>query len=96
MSNQKKPYLRAMSKFHRYSFGNALLILFQCSTATRVAGYSTWKKEFGRNVKPHEKASKSLPHVPPGNMSGKKLLTPIPERSCATRMEAPKRKRSLL
>lgn len=44
-------YLSAMSKFHHYSFGNALLILLQCPTASRVAGFHTWKKEFGRQVK---------------------------------------------
>lgn len=37
-------HLVAMFKFHHYSFGNALLILFQCPTASRVAGYGTWKK----------------------------------------------------
>ena len=50
-SGRYAEYLTAMSKFHRYSFGNALLILFQCPTATHVAGYGTWKKEFGRQVK---------------------------------------------
>ena len=29
-SNRYAEYLAAMSKFHHYSFGNALLILFQC------------------------------------------------------------------
>lgn len=57
-------YLRSMSKFHRYSFGNALLILFQCPTATRVAGYTTWKREFGRNVKRHEKGIQILAPCP--------------------------------
>lgn len=50
-SGRYAEYLSAMSKFHRYSFGNALLILFQCPTATHVAGYTTWKKDFGRQVK---------------------------------------------
>lgn len=40
-SGKYAEYLHAMSKFHRYSFGNALLILFQRPTATRVAGYTT-------------------------------------------------------
>ena len=36
-------YLAAMARFHRYSFGNILAIARQCPTATRVAGYQTWK-----------------------------------------------------
>ena len=49
-SGRYAEYLAAMSKFHRYSFGNALLILLQCPTASTVAGYNTWKKTFGRQV----------------------------------------------
>ena len=37
-SGRYAEYLAAMSKFHRYSFGNALLILLQCPTASTVAG----------------------------------------------------------
>lgn len=50
-SEKYKAYLEAMSKFHRYSFGNVLLILMQCPEASHVAGYTTWKKLFGRTVK---------------------------------------------
>ena len=32
-------YLKAMGKFNNYSFGNAILINFQCPEVTRVAGY---------------------------------------------------------
>ena len=53
-------YLAAMSKFHHYSFGNALLILLQCPTATSVAGYNDWKKKFGRQVKRYEKGIQIL------------------------------------
>ena len=63
-SGKYADYLRAMSKFHHYSFGNALLILFQCPTATHVAGYTTWKKAFGRNVKRHEKGIQILAPCP--------------------------------
>ena len=54
-SGRYAEYITAMSKFHNYSFGNALLILLQCPTATSVAGYNDWKKKFGRQVKLHEK-----------------------------------------
>lgn len=63
-SGRYAEYLRAMSRFHRYSFGNALLILFQCPTATRVAGYTTWKRDFGRNVKRNEKGIQILAPCP--------------------------------
>jgi hypothetical protein len=42
-------YLTAMSRFHNYSFGNVLEIARQMPTATRVAGFWTWK-ELGRFV----------------------------------------------
>jgi hypothetical protein len=42
-------YLTAMSRFHNYSFGNVLEIARQMPTATRVAGFWTWKN-LGRNV----------------------------------------------
>lgn len=50
-SGRYAEYLAAMSKFHHYSFGNVVLILLQCPTATKVAGYNRWKKDFGRQVK---------------------------------------------
>lgn len=62
-SNRYAEYLATMSKFHHYSFGNALLILFQCPTASRVAGYTTWKK-LGRQVKRHEKGIQILAPCP--------------------------------
>ncbi len=37
-------YLAAMARFHRYSFGNIMLIMTQMPDATRVAGFRTWKK----------------------------------------------------
>jgi len=48
-------YLSFQSRFHRYSFGNVLLIAAQCPGATRVAGFSTWRK-MGRPVRKGEKA----------------------------------------
>lgn len=42
-------YLTAMSRFHNYSFGNVLEIARQMPTATRVAGFWTWK-DLGRSV----------------------------------------------
>lgn len=59
-SGRYAEYLSAMSKFHHYSFGNALLILLQCPTATSVAGYNDWKKKFGRQVRRYEKGIQIL------------------------------------
>jgi hypothetical protein len=37
-------YLKAMGRFHTYSFGNILLIATQKPTATHVAGIRTWNQ----------------------------------------------------
>lgn len=55
-------YLSAMARFHNYSFGNIISIARQKPTATRVAGYSTWK-ELGRFVKKGEKGIQILAPV---------------------------------
>lgn len=47
-------YLAVMARFHRYSFGNIMLIMFQKPDATHVAGFNTWKG-IGRFVKKGEK-----------------------------------------
>jgi antirestriction protein ArdC len=49
-----KQYLRLQAKFHKYSFGNTILILAQKPDATYVAGYKAWQK-LGRYVKKGEK-----------------------------------------
>lgn len=48
-------YLNSVTKFHRYSFNNQMLISMQKKDSTRVAGFNKWK-EMGRNVKRGEKA----------------------------------------
>ncbi len=55
-------YLTAMSRFHNYSFGNVLEIARQMPTATRVAGFWTWKK-LGRSVKAGQKGIRILAPV---------------------------------
>jgi hypothetical protein len=47
-------YLSTMGKFHKYSFGNVLMIVSQKPDATHVAGFNTWK-QMGRYVKKGEK-----------------------------------------
>jgi hypothetical protein len=41
-SQALKLYLAVMSRFHRYSWGNVLLIYSQRPDATRVAGFHAW------------------------------------------------------
>lgn len=53
-SNKWKQYLAFQTKFHRYSYGNTILILSQKPDATNIAGFNTWKK-LGRYVKKGEK-----------------------------------------
>lgn len=50
-SDKYKEYLSVMSKFHKYSFRNTLLILMQKPDAAMVAGYGAWQKNFKRQVK---------------------------------------------
>ena len=47
-------YLSVMSKFHRYSVNNTMLIYMQKPEATLVAGFNKWKKQFARHVKKGE------------------------------------------
>ena len=54
-SEQWKRYLVFQSRFHHYSYGNALLIAAQCHQASRVAGFTAWKK-LNRFVRKGEKA----------------------------------------
>jgi len=53
-SRTLRTYLKAMSRFSRYSLGNMLLIGFQRPDATRVAGFRAWQK-LGRWVRKGER-----------------------------------------
>ena len=47
-------YLSVMSKFHRYSVNNTMLIYMQKPEVTLVAGFNKWKNQFARHVKKGE------------------------------------------
>src|SRR5699024_12799906 len=47
-------WLDHLGSFHNYRFNNTMLILVQCPTASRVAGYQAWKAK-GRQVGNREK-----------------------------------------
>jgi antirestriction protein ArdC len=58
-SGKWQAYLDTQSKFHSYSFGNAVLIGIQKPDATRVAGFNKWK-ELGRQVRKGEHGASIL------------------------------------
>lgn len=54
-SDKYQQYLSTMSRFHRYSVNNTMLIYMQRPDATHVAGFNKWRDQFGRNVLKGEK-----------------------------------------
>ena len=62
-SDRYAEYMAAMSKFHHYSFGNIVLILFQCPKASSIAGIKTWN-ELGRHVNKGEHGIQILAPCP--------------------------------
>src|SRR6202043_2772788 len=56
-------YLDVQARFHRYSFGNTLLILLQRPESTQVAGFHAWRR-LGRSVMKGEKGiAIVVPHL---------------------------------
>ncbi|MEQ1907525.1 MAG: ArdC family protein [Vicinamibacterales bacterium] len=53
-SDQLTALLKTMARFHKYSWHNVALIASQRPTATRVAGFQTWRT-MGRCVRKGEK-----------------------------------------
>ncbi len=54
-SDRYRQYLSVMSRFHRYSVNNTMLIYMQRPDASLVAGFQKWKNQFGRHVKKGER-----------------------------------------
>ena len=63
-SDKYKQYLSTMSRFHRYSVNNVMLIHMQKPDATHVAGFNKWRDNFGRNVMKGEKGIKIIAPTP--------------------------------
>ncbi len=63
-SDKYTEYLRTMSRFHRYSLNNTLLIAMQRPDATLVAGFNKWRDQFGRSVRRGEKGIKIIAPTP--------------------------------
>ena len=75
-SDRYRNYLTTMSRFHRYSLNNVMLIHAQRPDATLVAGFSKWKNSFGRHVKKGEKGIQILAPTPYKIMVDKEKLDP--------------------
>lgn len=63
-SDKYAEYLRTMSRFHKYSVNNTMLIYMQKPDATLVAGFNKWRDQFGRNVMKGEKGIKIIAPTP--------------------------------
>lgn len=63
-SDKYGEYLRTMSRFHRYSMNNTMLIYMQKPDATLVAGFNKWRDQFERNVMKGERGIKIIAPTP--------------------------------
>ena len=63
-SDKYAAYLRTMSRFHKYSVNNQMLIYMQKPDATLVAGFNKWRDQFERNVMKGEKGIKIIAPTP--------------------------------
>ncbi|MBQ7299811.1 MAG: DUF4316 domain-containing protein [Clostridia bacterium] len=63
-SDRYRNYLVTMSRFHKYSVNNVMLIHMQRPDATLVAGFNKWRDQFGRNVMKGEKGIKIIAPAP--------------------------------
>ena len=75
-SDRYAAYLRTLSRFHRYSVNNQMLIHMQKPDATLVAGFNKWRDQFERHVKKGEKGIKIIAPTPFKKRIEEKKLDP--------------------
>ena len=75
-SGRYEAYLRTMSRFHRYSVNNQMLIHLQKPDAILVAGFNKWRDQFERHVKKGEKSIKIIAPTPFKKRIEEKKLDP--------------------
>ena len=63
-SDKYMAYLDTLSKFHRYSIRNTVLIHLQMPDASHVAGFNKWKNEFERHVMKGQKGIRIFAPAP--------------------------------
>jgi len=59
-SERWESWLRSLSRFHDYNLGNTILIAMQMPTATHVASFRSWKRDFNRYVRKGERGIEIL------------------------------------
>ena len=79
-SERFKEYLRTMSKLYNYSFNNTLLIAMQKPEATYVAGYTSWQRNFDRQVLKGEKGIKILAPAPYKAQEEREKIDPLTQK----------------
>jgi hypothetical protein len=79
-SDKYAEYLRTMSRFHKYSTRNTLLIYQQFPTARRIASYTSWKNNFNRQVKKGEHSIKIFAPIPFVKREEAEKIDPITRR----------------
>ena len=72
-SNRYQEFLKAMAKFHNYSFNNTMLIAMQRPDATLVTSYKNWQS-MGRQVMKGEKGITIIAPAPYKKMKEKEVL----------------------
>ena len=82
-SEKYQQYLQTMSRFHRYSVNNTMLIYMQKPDATLVAGFNKWRDQFERNV---NKGERSLRPPLTKRRLRNRSWTPTPGSPCWMRM----------
>lgn len=75
-SDKYAQYLQTMSRFHKYSVNNSMLIYLQKPDATLVAGFNKWRDQFGRNVMKGEKGIKIIAPTPFKKKIEQEMLDP--------------------
>ena len=79
-SERFKEYLRTMSKFYNYSFNNTLLIAMQKPDAALIAGYTSWQRNFDRQVMKGEKGIKILAPAPYKAQEEREKVDPVTQK----------------
>ena len=73
-------YLKVMSRFHRYSLNNTVLIAMQNPEASLVAGYHAWQKRFERHVCKGEQAIRIIAPVEEKRIDEKEKIDPVSKK----------------
>ncbi|MDR1704622.1 MAG: ssDNA-binding domain-containing protein [Clostridiales bacterium] len=79
-SDKYAEYLETMSKFHKYSTRNTLLIHSQMAEASYVAGYAAWKTKFGRQVVKGAKSIKIFAPAAFTKSEEREVIDPVTRR----------------